>query len=203
MINFARQYLNSGADGKRDILDYYNAFCVDLVPRNRRYYIKYSDDWCAAFVSVMAHKAKVGDGFPYEVSTYYQVAMLKLNNARRFFTDPDEAMEGDLVFFDWNHSGTPNHVGLVVATDGGMLETIEGNKGDKVAFRRVPLDSLSILGYGRVPSGVDVEDGHTIDYMARSAIRGQYGSGERRREALGRDYEIVQARVNEILAAKR
>lgn len=201
MINFARQYLNSGTDGKRDILDYYNAFCADLVPRNRRYYIKYSDDWCAAFVSVMAHKAGIREKFPFEVSTYYQAAMLR--NAGAFCRGACDVLEGDLTYFDWNHSGTPDHVGIVVATDGGMLETIEGNKGGKVAFRRIPLDSPFILGYGRVPSGVDVEDGPAIDYMARSAIRGQYGSGERRREALGRDYEIVQARVNEILAAKR
>lgn len=201
MINIARHYLNSGSDGKRDIMDYYNALCAPLVPRNRRYYIKPSDDWCAAFVSVVAHKAGIREGFPFEVSTYYQVGRLK--NAGRFFRDAADALENDLVYFDWNHSGTPNHVGIVVATDGGQLETIEGNKGDRVAFRRLPLDSPFILGYGRVPDGVDVEDVATVDYMARSVIRGQYGSGKHRREALGRDYEPVQARVNEILAAKR
>lgn len=201
MINIARHYLNSGTDGKRDVMDYYNALCAALVPRERRYYIRPGDDWCAAFVSVVAHKAGIRDGFPFEVSTYYQVA--RLRNAGRFFEDSGEAMDNDLAFFDWNGSGTPNHVGIVVATDGGMLETIEGNKGDKVAFRRVSLGDRAILGYGRVPSGVDAEDVETIDYMARCVIRGQYGSGQRRREALGRDYEAVQARVNELLAAKR
>lgn len=200
MINHARHYLNSGEDGKRDIMDYYNALCVPLVPRNRRYYIKPNDEWCAAFTSVMAHKSGIRDGFPFEVSTYYQKGTLE--NWGKFCQWPD-AMENDLAFFDWNHSGTPDHVGIVVSLDGGQLETIEGNKGDKVAFRRLPLDSPFILGFGRVPSGVDAEDVPTIDYMARCVIRGQYGSGAKRRELLGRDYEPVQARVNEILAAKR
>lgn len=197
MINRARHYLNSGEDGKRDIRDYYNAFCAALVEPSRRYYIMPGDEWCAAFVSVVAHQSGVIDGFPFEVSTYYQKAMLE--NAGDLFADPGEAMAGDLAFFDWNGSGTPQHVGIVVATDGGMLETIEGNRDNRVAFRRVNLADPVILGYGRVPQGVDREDGDTIDYMARCAIRGQYGNGEARREALGRDYELVQARVNELM----
>lgn len=38
-----------------------------------------------------------------------------------------------------------------------------------------------------------------IDKLARKAIRGDYGNGEARRKALGKDYAAVQKRVNELL----
>ena len=41
-----------------------------------------------------------------------------------------------------------------------------------------------------------------IDALAREVIAGQYGNGLARVFALGRDYDIVQTRVNEILAGK-
>lgn len=201
MINLARFYLNTGQDGKNDIMFYYNEYCYPLVPRGRRYKIQPHDDWCAAFVSVIAHKAGIKSGFPFEVSTYYQKAMLQ--NSGHWFTEPSKVLENDLVFFDWNGSGTPQHVGIAVSAWGGMLETIEGNKGDKVAFRKIPLSSPLILGFGRVPEPHDVEDLPTIEHMARAALRGEYGDGKERQATLGDDYDIVQARVNEILKRQK
>lgn len=197
MINIARHYLGSGTAGKKEILEYYNQHCFPLVPDNRKYRIKFSDDWCAAFVSVVAHKAGIRGDFPFEVSTYYQLARVK--NAGNFFTGSKNAMDNDLVFFDWNGSGTPQHVGIVISVVGNILETIEGNKGDAVAMRRMVADSRFIMGYSRPPTGVDIEDEPTIEYMARQAIAGVYGNGKARRRLLGDDYDIVQERINQLL----
>ena len=38
-----------------------------------------------------------------------------------------------------------------------------------------------------------------IDDLARRVINGEFGNGDDRRNALGEDYDAVQARVNEML----
>ena len=50
-------------------------------------------------------------------------------------------------------------------------------------------------------SNADTEEAR-IDALARDVIAGKYGNGLARVFALGRDYDAVQARVNEILAGK-
>lgn len=198
MINIARRYLGIGLSGRQDIMHYYNKHCVEYVEDGRKYHIKLGDEWCAAFASVVAHKAGIRSNFPFEVSAYYQ-----LKNAQEWGTDyynVADTMENDLVFFDWNGNGIPNHVGIVVSHHGGILETIEGNKDSTVAFRKIMDSSPTIIGFVRTPNGHDVEDEQTIDYMARAVIRGQYGQGEARKTLLGDDYELVQKRVNEILS---
>lgn len=42
-----------------------------------------------------------------------------------------------------------------------------------------------------------------VDAVAKAVIRGDYGVGQARKEALGSQYAVVQARVNQILAANR
>lgn len=44
-----------------------------------------------------------------------------------------------------------------------------------------------------------VDDGFDVDAAARAVIRGEYGTGAARRNALGAHYEEVQRRVNEML----
>lgn len=46
----------------------------------------------------------------------------------------------------------------------------------------------------------DAPQTNSIDALAMSVIRGDFGNGEQRKAALGTDYEAVQARVNEILS---
>jgi hypothetical protein len=53
---------------------------------------------------------------------------------------------GDLVFFDWDGNGTPNHVGIVEKVHSGSVTTIEGNASNRVKRLR---RSSGILGYGR------------------------------------------------------
>lgn len=57
---------------------------------------------------------------------------------------------GDLIYFDWDENGNPNHVGMVEACEDGVVHTIEGNTGDPVGVYRKAwdVDSPYILGYG-------------------------------------------------------
>ena len=39
---------------------------------------------------------------------------------------------GTIIFFDWDHDGASDHVGIVESCDGTTVHTIEGNSGDAV-----------------------------------------------------------------------
>ena len=76
-------------------------------------------------------------------------------------TDPMQASEcpyntqypntpGAIIFFDWEHDGTCDHVGIVERCDGTTVYTIEGNSGDAVKERSYSISSDSIMGYGMV-----------------------------------------------------
>ena len=57
---------------------------------------------------------------------------------------------GTIIFFDWNHDGSSDHVGIVESCDGTTVHTIEGNSGDAVKQNSYTVNSQSILGYGLV-----------------------------------------------------
>lgn len=55
---------------------------------------------------------------------------------------------GMIIFFDWDHDGTSDHVGIVEKCEGGRVYTIEGNSSDQVRQRNYAVDYSSIMGYG-------------------------------------------------------
>ena len=55
---------------------------------------------------------------------------------------------GAIIFFDWEHDGTCDHVGIVESTADGVVHTIEGNSSDAVNRRSYSIGSASIYGYG-------------------------------------------------------
>lgn len=57
---------------------------------------------------------------------------------------------GMIIFFDWDHDGASDHVGIVESCDGTTVHTIEGNSGDAVRQNSYTVNSQSILGYGLV-----------------------------------------------------
>ena len=63
--------------------------------------------------------------------------------------DPDEynPKSGDIIFFDFDKNGAPEHVGMVFSNDGTYVETIEGNSSDAVKHNKYSLDSSSIYAY--------------------------------------------------------
>ena len=56
---------------------------------------------------------------------------------------------GDIIFFDWEPDGSPNHVGIVEKVENGKVYTVEGNSTDDTARRKeYALNSNVIFGYG-------------------------------------------------------
>ncbi len=54
---------------------------------------------------------------------------------------------GDAIAFDWNHDGTPDHIGIVERVSGGKVYTIEGNSSDRVKKNSYAIGDGRIDGY--------------------------------------------------------
>ena len=118
----------------------------ELQPRN----MDKNAPWCDAFVdwviyqtckrfgygAEMAKKVLCGDFDDY---TYASVALYK--KAGRW---TQNAARGHQIFF-----GGSGHTGIVTSVSGGIVNTIEGNKGDAVRRCSYGIHSPSIIGYGR------------------------------------------------------
>ena len=59
-----------------------------------------------------------------------------------------EPSPGDIIFFDWEPDGYPDHVGIVEKSEGGLVYTIEGNVNDDCAQGRYYVGDPCIFGYG-------------------------------------------------------
>ena len=53
-----------------------------------------------------------------------------------------------MIFFDWGNDGGVDHVGIVESISGGIVNTVEGNSGDKVTRRSYAIGDGRIYGYG-------------------------------------------------------
>lgn len=150
VVRTARAYIGSGAGngGKREIIDRYNAH----QPLAQGYRVRYTDAWCAAFVSAVAIACALTDVMPTECSC---PRMLALYQARGRWEEDDayRPRPGDLVLYDWQDSGAgdctgaPDHVGIVAGVENGWLEIVEGNLGDAVGTRRLAVNGRYIRGY--------------------------------------------------------
>lgn len=111
-----------------------------------------SDAWCAAFVSWCADQcgfinsgvfpkfASCGDGINHYFApnnVYWSV------EARGpFIPSP-----GNLIFFDWQHDGVQDHVGIVEKYENGIIYTIEGNSSNAVRSNTYSVYSSDIYGF--------------------------------------------------------
>ena len=91
--------------------------------------------WCNAFVDYVANEGGVKSlYFNGKKETYcpHSIAWCNANLAQ---VPLYWAMPADIIYFDWERNGRPNHIGLVRARkDTASIETIEGNtSGGKVA----------------------------------------------------------------------
>lgn len=192
MINTALKYLMANTKVKLALMKYYNDNIYKLIAPQRKYKIKPNDNWCAMFVSVIAHKCNVYN-FPYEVSVYYMTQLAK--KAGSFTTDIKDVAAGDLIIYDWKNNGTLDHVGIITEVTPNLIKVVEGNYKNTVGLRSVKYPNKEVYGFIKVSH----KDKADIEQLARDSIKGVYGVGEDRKKALGANYEAVQARVNEIL----
>lgn len=138
------------ADGShRKIVDVYNSHR----PLARGYALKYTDAWCAGFVSAVAIRLGLTDIMPTEVGVG---EMIKLYQRLGRWKESDSytPRPGDIIMYAWGDNGVgdctsgASHVGIVVSCDGKTITVIEGNKSDAVGYREIAVNGRYIRGFG-------------------------------------------------------
>lgn len=191
----------------KPIIDTYNT----IKPLPRGYKVSYTDAWCATFVSAVAKVCGCLDVIPAECSCSRMIEGFK-SLGSWMENDAYVPSPGDILFYDWDDSGngentgSPEHVGIVERVEGNSIAIIEGNKNNAVARRYLQVNDRYIRGYG-LPKYITTTNKELtteeLDQMARDVINGKYGTGADRRNALGANYDAVQARVNEMMKSNK
>ena len=158
VIKQAKKWLGyKESNGKhKKIIDTYNAH----TPLARGYKVKYTDEWCATFVSAVSIKLGYTDIIPTECSCQQMIERLKAIGCWKE-NENRTPNPGDIVFYDWedngvgDNKGTPNHVGIVEKVSDGKITVIEGNydgtdadRIDGVERRVIAVNGKYIRGYG-------------------------------------------------------
>lgn len=152
VVQTAESYLGCReSDGSHQvIIDLYNSH----EPLAVDYVVQYTDSWCSAFVSAVAIQSGLTDIIPTECGCERQIGLFQ---ALGRWEENDAAipLPGDLIFYDWDVTGWgdctgwSDHVGLVVGTKWPFIKVIEGNREDQVMYRILPINDMSIRGFGR------------------------------------------------------
>lgn len=111
----------------------------------KEYGYSYRVEWCCIFVWFLFRAC--ASLFYGGAKTAYVPTLW--NWARDTGTTTNEPRPGDLVIFDWNKNGIPDHVGLVAAVHDSTIETVEGNVSDEVREMTRNRDG-QILGYIKI-----------------------------------------------------
>ena len=133
----------------RTIIDTYNSH----KPLARGYKVKYTDEWCATFVSAVAITLGYTDIIPTECGCPQMLEHFKKLGS---FDENDNRVPspGEVIFYDWeddgkgDNTGRPNHVGIVEKVSGGYITVIEGNYNESVKRRRIKNGAKYIRGFG-------------------------------------------------------
>lgn len=203
---------NEGNGTHKRIIDVYNAHR----PLARGYVVKYTDAWCATFVSACAIKTGCTAIIPTECSCE-QMIRLFAQLGEWVENDAYVPSAGDVIFYDWDDNGSgdctgfSDHVGIVEYVSGDMITVIEGNISNSVGRRKIKVNAKCIRGYGvpryttaSKPSQPAPQKDLTV--IAQEVIAGLWGNGSQRKSALelaGYNFNAVQAKVNEILSGKK
>lgn len=104
--------------------------------------------WCASFTSWLWKEAGYDvtwTDFDYVPAVWNDAGAMGLQGKAA------QAQPGDLIVFDWEGDGTPDHIGIVDSVSGGTIHTIEGNSSDRVQRMRYDMNSGNIVGVVKPP----------------------------------------------------
>ena len=197
VISKAREYLGvkEGTVAHHRIIDAYNQ--VRPVPVG--YMVKYSDDWCDAFVSFIADKTQTSELIGRECGVQRHI---KIFEKLGIWRGKEFPKMGDVVTFDWDSNGWADHIGFVEKVENNQITTIEGNSNGRVERNTFLWNDKRIKGYARPKYKVVGEIKKTINELAKEVIAGKWSSGQARISALlaaGYDATQVQSKVNELM----
>ena len=202
-VETARSWLGrKESDGShKEIIDVYNSF----LPHARGYRMKYTDAWCATFVSAVAIKLGYTDIIPPECSCE---KMINLHKKLGTFVEDENRIPnvGDICFYDWQDDGKgddkgwSDHVGIVTDVSRETFTIIEGNYSNSVKERTLKINARYLRGFAVPKFDKEVtnisECSEGVETMAREVIAGKWGNGSERYERIRK---AIQNRVNEIL----
>ena len=201
VLNLARSYIGvEQGDGRhRDFINKYNA----VKPLPVGYPMKYTDDWCAAFVTVIGDITNTSKYIGRECGVQRFIVIFKNKGIWRGLQKP---VAGDIVIFDWQKNSWADHIGFVEAVKDNTITTIEGNTSRQVARRTYNWNDWRITGYARpkYPNKTSTSN-KTINDLTSEVIQGDWGDGDERISRLtkaGHDADVIQKEVNRLLKNK-
>lgn len=204
VLNHAKSYVGTKEGTKKytDFIDTYNA--VKPIPVGYR--VKYTDNWCAAFVTHIADISNASAYVGRECGVQRFISIFKQKGSWLGKATPQP---GDIVVFDWQVNGWADHIGFVESVTPTHLTTIEGNTSKSVGRRTYTLKDARIVGYARpkYPSTQSPQQNikKTNADIAREVIAGSWGNGAERSNKLkqaGYDPKVIQGEVNRQLNPK-
>lgn len=176
------------SDGShKKIIDVYN----NHKPLARNYKVKYTDSWCATFVSAVSIKCGYTAIIPTECGCGQMIELFKdLGEWKE--SDSYKPSAGDVIFYDWDDSGKgddtgwPEHVGIVEKVSGSKITVIEGNKSNAVGRRTIAVSGKYIRGYGVPKYGTSSSASSSGNSSSSSpgsklTVDGQWGKNTTRR----------------------
>lgn len=144
--------INEASGGHKEIIDSYNSRRW----RGCGFKMKYSGEWCAAFISACAIKTKSMDIIPIDCHCNH---IIKKAKKKGIWVENEATIPkvGDLVLYDWQDSGKGNntspadHIGVVETVDaiGKTFVVIEGNYKQSVKRRKLKFNARYLRGFVR------------------------------------------------------
>ena len=181
-----------------DVVNYYN----DIKPLPVGYKLRYIDDWCASFVSVVLYKC--GYKKICECSVPRMIELAKKNGIYKDRTYKPK--EGDVIVFDWDGVKDGDHVGIITSVNGGLIITREGNVSNDFCNRHIYMDDERITCYFAIPyddffnfseaEKKSKQSYKSVNDIVKGVINGDFGNGEERKDNI---YNYIQGLVNQTL----
>ena len=105
-------------------------------------------EWCACFVSWCADQSGLIASGNVPKFSLCRDGVSWFQGKNKWQSGGTTPTAGMIIFFDWDHDGNSDHVGIVEKCEGGRVYTVEGNSSDQVRQRNYTVDYASIMGYG-------------------------------------------------------
>ena len=105
-------------------------------------------EWCACFVSWCADQSGLITSGNVPKFSLCSDGVSWFQGKNKWQSGGTTPTAGMIIFFDWDHDGNSDHVGIVEKCEGGRVYTVEGNSSDQVRQRNYAVDYASIMGYG-------------------------------------------------------
>ena len=202
----ARKHLGvtMGSAGHANIVNRYNQHR----PLARGTNMLHSWDWCAVFVSYVF----IALGATNLSGTEMSVGFFRDNHFRPkgiWLGKTSSPRAGDIITWDWDGNGWPDHIGFVESVSGNTITTIEGNtiQGgvSKVGRNTFSKGDWRIYGYARPKYGTSatVSPTKSVAEIAKEVLQGKWGNGNDRITRLtnaGYNPTTVQNEVNKLVS---